>query len=89
MEAAVLAVEGGRGLLLVETLPPVGLEQARPELFARGRPEALRPVLLPAGFGCSLASAAGLYVAVRGIGRGAARSHVHIADSVAMPKPVR
>jgi tetratricopeptide (TPR) repeat protein len=35
MEAAVLAVEGGRGLLLVEALPPVGLEQARPELFAR------------------------------------------------------
>jgi tetratricopeptide (TPR) repeat protein len=35
MEAAVLALEGGRGLLLVEALPPVGLEQARPELFAR------------------------------------------------------
>jgi hypothetical protein len=29
-----------------------------------------------------------LYVAVRGIGRGAASGHVHIADSVAMPKPV-
>jgi len=30
-----------------------------------------------------------LYVAVRGIGRAAACSHVHIADSVAMPKPVQ
>jgi hypothetical protein len=35
LEAAVLALEGGRGLLLVEALPPVGLEQAQPELFAR------------------------------------------------------
>ena len=41
------------------------------------------------GFGYSLAPAAGLYVAVRGIGRAAARGHVHIADSVAMPKPVQ
>lgn len=35
MAAAALAVEGGRGLLLAQVLPPVGLEQARPELFAR------------------------------------------------------
>jgi tetratricopeptide (TPR) repeat protein len=35
LEAAVLALESGRGLLLVEALPPVGLEQAQPELFAR------------------------------------------------------
>jgi hypothetical protein len=41
------------------------------------------------GFGYSLAPAAGLYVAVRGVGRVAARSHVHIADSVAMAKPVQ
>ncbi len=30
-----MALESGRGLLLAEALPPVGLEQARPELFAR------------------------------------------------------
>jgi hypothetical protein len=30
-----------------------------------------------------------LYVAVRGIGRAATCSHVHIADSVATPKPVQ
>jgi hypothetical protein len=41
------------------------------------------------GFGYPLAPAAGLYVAVRGIGRAAARGHVHIADSVAMPKPAQ
>jgi tetratricopeptide (TPR) repeat protein len=35
LEAAVLALESGRGLLLVEALPPVGLERARPELFTR------------------------------------------------------
>jgi tetratricopeptide (TPR) repeat protein len=35
LAAAALAVENGRGLLLAEALPPVGLEQAQPELFAR------------------------------------------------------
>lgn len=35
LEAAVVALESGRGLLLTEALPPVGLEQAEPELFAR------------------------------------------------------
>ena len=35
LEAAVVALESGRGLLLTEALPPVGLEQTRPELFAR------------------------------------------------------
>jgi tetratricopeptide (TPR) repeat protein len=35
LEAAVLALEGGRGLLLVEALPPLGLEQAQPALYAR------------------------------------------------------
>jgi hypothetical protein len=32
------------------------------------------------GFGWSVAPAAGLYVAVRGIGHAAARGHVHIVD---------
>lgn len=35
LEGAVLAIESGRGLMLAEALPPVGLEQDRPELFAR------------------------------------------------------
>jgi tetratricopeptide (TPR) repeat protein len=35
LEAAVVALESGRGLLLAEALPPAGLEQAQPELFAR------------------------------------------------------
>jgi tetratricopeptide (TPR) repeat protein len=33
--SAVTSVESGRGLLLVEALPPVGLERVRPELFER------------------------------------------------------
>jgi tetratricopeptide (TPR) repeat protein len=34
---AVLAVESGRGLILSEVLPPVGLQRLRPELFDRFR----------------------------------------------------
>lgn len=36
-----------------------------------------------------LAPAAGLYMAVRGSAARLASGHVHIVDSVAMPKPVR
>jgi hypothetical protein len=35
LEAAAVALESGRGLLLAEALPPAALEQARPDLFAR------------------------------------------------------
>jgi tetratricopeptide (TPR) repeat protein len=35
--AAVLAVESGRGLMLSQVLPPVGLQRLRPELFDRFR----------------------------------------------------
>ena len=63
-----------------KTQPPVPSKRATAEAGS--------PAPLPAGFGTA-ASLRVLYVAVRAMGRPAARSHVHIVDSVVAARPIR